>query len=185
MKALSQWFERLSTGWMVLAAMIAFFLFMIFVLPGQSALAEETAAGAGSPDTTFFYSRQDLYAMADSYGEDGRSAYIRARFQFDLIFPLVYGAFLITSVSWLAGRAFSAGSGWRMLNLIPLASVSFDFLENITASLVMARFPLPTPGLDSLAPVFSICKWLALGLAFGLLLVLPVRLWLLRARRKV
>ncbi|MBN2554469.1 MAG: hypothetical protein JXA97_00900 [Anaerolineales bacterium] len=184
MKVLSQWFERLSPGRVVLAAIVAFFLFMIFVLPGQTALTEETASGAGSPDTTFFYSRQDLYAMADSYGEDGRAAYIRARFRFDLIFPLVYGAFLITSISWLAKRAFDAGSGWRLLNLIPLAGVSFDFLENIAASVVMARFPLPTPGLDSLAPVFSISKWLPLGVAFGLLLFLPGRLWLRRAGRK-
>jgi len=172
MRSLSNWISRLSTGRVALAALLAFLLFMIFVLPGQAGQAEAVSAGVGSPDTTFFYSTADLYAMAEAYGASGRADYIRARFTFDLIFPLVYGIFLLTSVSWLATRAFEETSSSRLLNLVPGFGMLFDFLENGAASLVMARYPLETAVVDVLAPVFSVLKWFFLGVAFLLLFIL-------------
>jgi hypothetical protein len=47
----------------------------------------------------------------------------------------------------------------------------FDFLENITTSIVMARYPIRTPVLDWVAPVFTLIKWIFVGGSFGLLLV--------------
>lgn len=172
MKTISTWFARISTGWLTLLALLVFVLFMLFVLPAQASEAEEVSAGAGSPDTTFLYRTDDLYAMAEAYGEAGRASYIRARFRFDLVFPLVYGAFLVTSVSWLADRVFADTSPARLANLVPFMGVLFDFLENGAASLVMARFPQQTPVVDVLAPVFSLLKWVFLGAAFLLLFIL-------------
>ena len=42
------------------------------------------------------YSTSDLYEMAQSYGADGRGLYVKARFTFDLVWPLVYTLFLVT-----------------------------------------------------------------------------------------
>jgi len=80
---------------------LIFALEVAFVLPQQAERAESVSQGAGSPDTSFFYSSTDLYNMAETYGAEGRTAYVCARFTFDLIFPLTYLFFLATSISWV------------------------------------------------------------------------------------
>lgn len=177
-RQISDFFYRFSSGWMALLGLLVFALFLGFVLPGQAAQAESYTQGAESPDGSFFYSTAALYEMAEAYGEAGRAAYIRARFTFDLVWPLAYLLFFATSISWVYGRAFAPGSRWRLLNLFPLAGVLFDYLENIGAALVMARYPAPTPGVDVLTPFFTAVKWIFVNGSFGVLLVgVAVGLW--------
>ena len=127
--------------------------------------------GAGSPDTSLFYSTADLSRMAEAYGEQGRQAYIHARFTFDLLWPLVYTAFLCTSLSWLNRRAFPADSPWQRMNLVPLAAMLLDLLENISTSLVMAQYPAPLPLAAALAPIFTLAKWILVMGSFVLLII--------------
>ncbi|MCO6450851.1 MAG: hypothetical protein J5I90_08720 [Caldilineales bacterium] len=174
----------ISTGRVTLTGLIIFLLFGALVLPRQAAIAEQTSGGAGSPDTSYFYSASDLYDMAEAYGEAGRAAYVRSRFTFDAIFPLVYTLFLVTSVSWVYGRAFLPGSVWRLANLIPILAMLFDFLENCSASLVMWRYPDPTPIIVHLAPLFTALKWLFVSGSFVALLAGLVVLLVKRLRAR-
>ncbi|MBN1266986.1 MAG: hypothetical protein JXA25_15940 [Anaerolineales bacterium] len=165
---LSRFSKRLtliSTGKIAVIALVIFLLFTMLVLPDQAARAEQAAGTAESPDTSFFYSAQDLYRIAEEYGEQGRSAYIRARFTFDIIWPVVYSVFLLTAAGWLGSRLFSE-SRWSLLNLVPLLGTLFDFLENVGASLVFARFPDTSPILGMLTPVFTLLKWVFLSVGF-------------------
>ena len=100
---ISNFFYAVSAGWLTLTGLVVFILFMIFVLPQQAQKAEAYSGGT-SPDTSYIYSASDLYQMAESYGAEGRAAYIYARFTFDLVFPLAYLFFLTTSISWLLAR---------------------------------------------------------------------------------
>jgi hypothetical protein len=166
----SNWLERISTGRVVLIALGIFVLFTALVLPRQASAAERAAAGAGTPDMSFSYSTRDLYRMAEAYGEEGRAAYVRARFTFDLIWPLVYTFFLATSISWLL-RGTPAGSLLRRANLVPALGAAFDYLENFSTSLVMMRYPQPTALMDQLAPAFTLIKWVLVYASFLLLVV--------------
>jgi len=179
---ISNYFYSVSTGWVALFGLVIFILFMIFVLPQQSQKAEAYSGGI-SPDTSYSYSTDDLYQMAEAYGAEGRAAYIHARFTFDLVFPLVYFLFLTTAVSWCLARIFPKGSRWRLLNLFPFAGAVFDYLENISASVVMGRYPALTPVIDFLAPVFTLVKWLFVDGSFAILiagLLLVLWRWLRR-----
>ena len=98
MGQVSRWICRVSTGRVALAGLVVFVLFTALVLPQQARLADGSSGGAGSPDLSLWYSADDLYAMAESYGEAGRDAYVRARFTFDLVWPVVYTLFLATSI---------------------------------------------------------------------------------------
>ena len=168
-KRFSDWLRRVSTGWVALSALLIFLLFSALVLPQQATKAEQETGSSDSPDTSFFYSPSDLYRMAEAYGEQGRQAYIRARFTFDLVWPLVYTLFLTTSISWVLGKAFAPDSRWQRANLGPLLGALFDYLENLSTSLVMLRYPEQTAVVDALAPVFTALKWLFLGASFLLL----------------
>lgn len=168
---LSEWFYRISTSRLTLAAILIFVLFTVLVLPAQSARAPGGDAETGSPDTSFFYSSSDLYRMAEAYGHQGRSSYIRARLTFDVIWPLVYLLFLGATISWVYSRAFAAGSWQRWANLAPVLGVIFDYFENIATSLVMWRYPDATPVIDILAPFFTALKWIFVGGSFVLLVI--------------
>jgi len=171
-KKLSHWLHRISTGWVTLAALAIFLVFTATVLPSQAAQAEVDSSGAPSPDTSFIYTAKDLYAMAEAYGPEGRSAYIRTRFTFDLVWPIVYLAFLAMCISRLTRRGFPQGSRWLLVNLVPVAATALDYLENVSAALVVGRYPAQTPVVDGLVPVFTFLKWLGVGGSFVLLLVM-------------
>lgn len=181
----SDWLLAVSTGWVTLGALVIFVLFSALVLPGQSTAAEGVAGDAGSPDTSFFYSPSDLYRMAEAYGEEGRRAYVKARFTFDLVWPMVYTLFLVTALSWVFARAFAPGSQWQRANLLPLLGAVFDYLENVSTSLVMQRYPESTAVLDQLAPVFTALKWVALAASFVFLAVgIVIAVWQWGQRRR-
>jgi hypothetical protein len=174
----SGWLHRTSSGWVALAGVVVFILFTVLVLPGQSSREDDPAGEVGSPDLSFYYSADDLYRMAEAYGEMGRVEYIRVRFTFDLIWPLVYTFFLTTAISWVFARAFSEGSKWQLANLVPVLGMLFDYLENIATSLVMWRYPTHTPVVDWLATIFTSVKWILIGTSIILLVIgLLIAIW--------
>jgi hypothetical protein len=109
-RQLSAWLCRVSNAWVALSAVLIFLLFTALVLPAQSSLAETTSGEAGSPDMSFWYSAGDLYRMAEAYGPSGRAAYVKARFTFDVAWPLVYTLFLCATISWVYGHCLTI---WR------------------------------------------------------------------------
>lgn len=175
---ISDWIHRVSRSHVVLSTLVIFLLFTALVLPGQSASMRMDAHDAGSPDLSFYYTAGDLYQMAKAYGETGRDAYVRMRFTFDVIWPLVYTIFLTTAISWVCRKAFAPGSLWQRANLVPIWGALLDYLENISTSLVMMRYPSHTPGVDVLAPAFTMAKWILVGGSIVLLLAgAGVRVW--------
>lgn len=169
-KRLSDWIHSVSNGWVALSTMLIFLLFTLLVLPEQAARAEASTGGAGSPDMSFYYTAHDLYELAEVYGEGGRRAYVRARFTFDLVWPLVYTIFLSAGISWVNRRAFGLESLWQRANLVPVLAALFDYLENVSTSLVMIRYPSSTALVDVLATVFTMVKWILVTGSFAILL---------------
>lgn len=169
MDGLSRWLYRISRGWVALAALVLFFVFTPLVLPRQAAQFEAAAGSGPSPDQSFRYSPGDLYAMAESFGAVGRAAYVRARWTFDVVWPLVYTLFLATAISWLGKRAFTEGSPWRLLNLVPVAGLALDYAENVCASIVIGRYPAQTRVVDLLATIFTPLKWVFVVGSFAVL----------------
>jgi len=168
---LSSKLTALSSGKLVLAALALFVLFMLFVLPAQAEVSSRQLAGVDSPDMSFIYSADDIYGWAEAYGADGRDAYVRARWSFDLVWPLAYGFFLITAISWVGPRAYRSESWANRLNLIPIAAVLFDYTENVLTSIVMLRYPNETIVAATLASPVTIVKWLFVGGGFVVLLL--------------
>jgi len=149
--------------------LISFLIFMgtvIFILPAQS-----VDSPGESPDLSIFYTIDDLYRIAESYGEDGRTEYIQARLTFDVIWPLVYTFFLASSISWSFIKGFGENSRWLYTNLLPIAGLLLDYLENVAVVIVMWNYPARTPVIDFAATVFTPLKWMSLGFSFLLLFV--------------
>ncbi len=158
-------------GWVAMGAVVLFALFTAVVLPAQAEAAAFYTVRYGAPDTSVWYFPEDLYAAAEAWGRDGRAAYVHARVTFDVIWPLVYGAFLLTALAWVWARGAASGSRWRGVALLPVVAVALDYAENTCTATVMARYPARTPVLAELAPFFTAGKWLALSASFVLLAI--------------
>ncbi len=129
-------------------------MFVATVLPWQAGIAETYSAGVGSPDRSFWY------------------------------WPIVYAAMLVLVLGWELRRTTRSGSPWRLVVLLPVAALLADYVENICAAIVMARWPETTDVIAHLAPVATAAKWTLLGSAFALVPVLVVRaLWVTRGGR--
>ncbi len=165
-KRLSEALRRFSNSWVALTGLGLFLLFTAVVLPREAARTATYAGEAGTPDTSLWYSSHELYEMAEAYGPEGRSLYVRSRLTFDVIWPLVYTFFLTTAISCVYDRAVSADSRWRLANLAPILAAALDFLENGSASLVMVRYPLRTPVVDTGAGLFTLLKWICIAASF-------------------
>ena len=172
MKVVGRVAERLANGvrgWLVLGAVLLFVLFAAMVLPAQVEAGAFCTVRHAAPDTSLWYFPEDLYAAAEAWGRDGRAAYVHARVTFDVIWPMVYGTLLLTTLAWVWARGTAAGSRWRGVALLPVVAVMLDYAENICTATVMARYPARTPVLAELAPLFTAGKWLTLSASFMLL----------------
>ena len=170
-KRFSDWLYLNVKGRYAIMALAVFVLFVVFVLPKQSASSQDRSGDVGSPDLSLYYSPSDLYQMAESYGEEGRTAYIQARATFDLIWPIIYTLFLTTAITWIFGRTFAAKSILKYANLVPIVAMMFDYLENLSTSIVMFRYPQYTPGIDALASIFTLLKWISVTASFLLVII--------------
>jgi len=173
-KELSKWLQLNSSGAIVIGSLMIMLLFTITVLPGQAQSALKNTGSEDSPDTSLVYTPTELYQMAGAYGAEGRQAYIHARWTFDLIFPLVYVAFLTAGISWFIKTLPQKNEFWGLLNLTPIIGGIFDYLENSAASVVMAIYPKLSFA-AYLAPLFTFIKWLLISLAFGIYILYFIR----------
>ncbi len=169
LNTLSIWLNKKMTLLFFIVAAIIFSSFIIWVLPTVSSTTKEITGSSLSPDTSFFYSVGTLYQIAEDYGEAGREYYVNSRFTFDVIWPMVYGIFLVSALSLTFKKPIS-GKAFFQFNLLPLFGVGFDFLENITVAYLMILYP-KTSLIANFAPYFTLLKWLFLYLAFGLLII--------------
>ncbi|MBD3205913.1 hypothetical protein GF319_06170 [Candidatus Bathyarchaeota archaeon] len=154
---------RLSEKRIVIFTTTLFFL-TLAALPAIQEAGNIGSTGR-SPDMSFTYSVEELYEMAESYGAEGRWEYILMRFTFDLVFPLIYGAFLVSVLGWLY-KTKSLASWRRKVVILPFAGLVFDYLENLSTSIVMWRYPERTYSFGLLATLFTPIKWVLISLAF-------------------
>lgn len=176
MQRISQYFYSKSSFWVFLITLALFVVFMLVVLPSESDRSAQVTGSVTSLDTTFYYTRDQLYQIAEDFGQEGRLYYLDSRISFDIVWPLVYTFFLINTISWILNKTILEESKLRLLNLVPLAAILVDYLENITNMVVMFRYPQPTDILASLAGVITSLKWVFVGGSF-LILVFGVVLW--------
>ena len=183
MKRISDFILRISNIWTVLIATAIFALFIAVILPQQAAASETYSEGVGSVDTSFFFTPDEVYDIAEAYGEAGRRAYITARLTFDVVWPLAYAFFLGTLISIIFKRAFPLESRWQLLNLVPVLGLIFDYGENISISIIMAAFPLRLDWLAWLTTGFTMLKWTFISAAFVVPLIGLVA-WIVRRLRQ-
>jgi hypothetical protein len=155
----------------VILSLLIFMSFIIFILP-QEAAKSEAFGLMESIDTSFIYTADDLYRIADGYGEEGRAFYIRQRFTFDLIWPVAYTQFLLIASAYFYKKTKLLKASYLLY--ASLIAAGFDYLENIMASIVLFRFPQTTPIIADMTGIMTLLKWSTLSVSFLILIFLMV-----------
>jgi hypothetical protein len=171
MNKLSAYLEHLSTSRNTLIATLFMLIFLAVFAPRLQARMQPYSDQGGSVDLSFFYTAEQLYETAEAYGEDGRRTYASVRFTYDLAFPLVYTFFFATLITYTFRTVFPLDSPLQKLNLIAVAALVFDLLENSGATIVMLTYPTRFIPLAWATAVFTTIKWLTVGTTAILALV--------------
>lgn len=171
MKKLISFVANRSNVFTVVLSLLIFMSFIIFILP-QEAAKSKALGLTDSIDTSFYYTSSDLYRTAENYGEQGRAFYIRQRFTFDLIWPIVYTQFLLVSSVYFYKKTRLLKASWLLY--VSLIAAGFDYLENIMTSTVLYRYPLMTPLISDTAGIMTMMKWSTLTSAFFILIYLTL-----------
>jgi hypothetical protein len=161
--------------------LIIFAAFTATVLPNE-ALRGVEAGLTQSIDTNILYSVEDLYLIISGYSREVRLAYIYQRFTFDLIWPLIYGLFIVITTAYLLIKIKIK----RLNNLIyfPLTAILLDFLENISVSILMFIYPIRINAIALLASLFTTLKWITLSYSFIQIIILTVILLIIKIKKK-
>lgn len=142
----------------------------MFIFPRY---AERIVPEAGPPllDLRFGFSADEAYSTLEAFGEQGRAAYLEMLLVADIMYPLIYGLLLIMLASFFLRRILKPDNQLRIINLLAVDAVIFDFLENAGITYMISQFPLRADFAAGLTSVFNIMKWVMAGMAVVLVLV--------------
>ena len=111
-------------------------------------------------------------AYASKLTPAGREYYVHSILMLDLIFPVVYGLWFMSALSFAYSALGPLYLRFRFVALVPLHAVMFDYVENLLLFQLMSDFP---NGLsDQTIDIASICtqlKWFTILLSFVAILV--------------
>ena len=151
------WF--ISVGLMV--------IFMVAILPHEAQRYASVSNQLPAPDTQVFYTADWLHQLARDLGEEGRMFYILSRLRFDIIWPLVFAFFFFSSIALL----FHKSPFKKYLIALPVFALAFDYLENSFVSIVFWIYPTTIDILATLAALFTLFKWLSIGITVVVILI--------------
>lgn len=185
---LSAWIAHKANRVTFIISLIAYAVFFPLFFFGSAPFSltqmHPYSANGGILDAETFYTAEQAYVRLASFGEQGRQTYQLVHLG-DMVYPAVLGAFMAITLSLLLRRITPQNSAWRKLNLLPIANMLMDYLENVLLMVVVALFPAHTDALAGAAGVVTLAKSLFGMLSFialGIVLVVALARGLMARR---
>ncbi len=152
--------------------------FNFFAFPRYEAKINEVAeVDFKLLDVRLNYTYEDVVEAFDKIGAEGRSIYAFIVVKIDMVYPIIYGLFLILLFFALIQIVFSQNSKLIYLSLIPVIGVIFDYLENFNTLKLLNNYPNITFQQVKYGSHMTQLKWIFLSLTIGLIIILSI-VWL-------
>lgn len=165
--ALSRLLHHWARGWVILALLGVFVVFVAVTLP---LLQSAPGGDIESLDTQFFYTPEQAFSTVASYGDAGRF-WIRIYLTWDIATPILYTLIYSLVISWLIRRSYKPGSKLQKLNVLPVGAGLSDLFENICVVVLLSVYPAQPTVVAWLSTLFTMSKMVFLGLSTLLILV--------------
>ena len=130
---------------------------------------ELVSTSGKTPDSDFFYNTDRLLEIKSLHNEAGIKAYVFTRFTYDLLWPVIYTFFMVSTIAFMT-RDMKASKILSFIKILPYLGFVFDILENMSCSLYFLSIAMELTGL--IAPIFSAIKWISIALTMFLQVIL-------------
>ena len=154
--------NRISSLPVLVLALMLFVSFILYVLPDYKAESAKFMGDAGTLDLKFFSTPDTIYQIAEAYGEVGRKKYILSKFTIDAAWPFVFTLLYLVFINLSLGYVY--GTKGAKLSVFALATLGFDYIENILAAVVMSVYPSTFDFLTWVLSFTTCLKWSSMGL---------------------
>lgn len=131
--------DRISCRYVVISFLVTAIFLIGLLLYGRYFSA--VANGYPYLENSLFYAPADLIEMAQGYGAEGRSLYIKTSSTLDLIFPLIYSNFLTAFSIYLLKKAEMDRALAPHLLRLGIGCCVSDWLENLCMILLLTSYP--------------------------------------------
>lgn len=159
-------------------------LFLIFGKPFGIAQLREMTGGATILDMTFTTSPQQVYAVLDALGTEGRMFDLTHIVTLDLVFPFAYTLFLSIAITYVLLRYLRKESPWFRLNLVPLVAGAADYCENVGVITLLLSYPARLDIVALWTSLMYSIKFVFSFLSFSVLFI-ATAVWGIVAARKL
>ena len=167
----SRFFYAKSNLVTALLATAIFAGYLVFVLTAQGKAFEVANSAVRSLGTSLGFGQAEILAFLSERSDQMISAYINFNLVWDNLFGLIYGVMYVAWVS-LVFKPYSQRFG--VLNLLPLAQVVFDWLENAALASLSNQYledGTISSSISLIASTASTIKWVLSLLVYGVILV--------------
>lgn len=153
---------------------ILFFFFsqLIFSLGVFPSFQDQLQKITGKPlpvlDVRISYDLQTVQNLFDQYGPEGIAISKKLHYFIDMLFPLLYGGFLVLLLIYLIGKNL-----W--ISWLPVAGVVLDVAENLSILRLLNHYPNITENMVQMSSVFTMGKWITLGISVLLILYFSIK----------
>lgn len=177
---LSAWAYRKTSLPIILVLLLAVVVFNLLIFPLHLGVISPDG-DVSILDVRFGYSSDEAYQTLAAMGVEGRAEYLRMLAITDVLYPFVYGTWLIFAASFFLKRALRPNSIFRIFNLVALDAILFDLVENVSIIWLIIQFPSENNAVAWIASTAGILKWLAVAAAV-VVIVLGIVGWVFQSR---
>jgi hypothetical protein len=111
------------------------------------------------------YTQQDVENRLRTWTPEQIAIYRTVHLGPDMLFPWIYSGFFFVTAVLVFGRAFPERTLWPVLLVLPLLTVTADYLENYLISFVILPAGTPTDAATiAWASRTTVTKWVLVGL---------------------
>lgn len=115
------------------------------------------------PDTHFYYTPKDFYALMGKFSRENIDIYIKSILLLDFIYPVFYSLFLAFFIFSLSQKT--------LLSLLPFGILIFDYLENLSVLTLIMLMPSQYNILATFSGYSTMIKWILTGICLIIIFV--------------
>lgn len=164
------------------ATLIVFAVTHWLPVPGTLHDVMRTNGGHEILDLQPAFSAEGVYQRLSSFGEAGREAYFRMLVSMDILFPLMFAAFLGLLARYAISRTGPQRSLRFLMLMLPFGYLIPDLAENLSIAWLIHDYPQRHDGLASALGYITAVKRICMSAA--ILLPLMSLFLELRSRRR-
>ncbi|HKK73763.1 MAG TPA: hypothetical protein VJ953_01715 [Saprospiraceae bacterium] len=167
-------FLKKIAAWPIIFVLFVIYLgFSLWLFPYYQSQIDDLA---GEPltalDLRMQYSPGEVKDLMAQMGKEGRAINRFISGRIDMIYPLVYGLFLILLLVRLSSTLKYHRGPWLLL--VPILAMLFDYLENFQVLRMLRQYPDISEELVAFSSLMSSLKWLFVLAALLLVVILGI-----------